>query len=105
MRNSIYDQHNECQSHNFFVCKVNIYIDESNRDLIAMPSHPPATVETVVYLKDTAHLTWRQIASKTKVASSTAQRWYAWWHKEGRTSPKPKTGRPRTVRTKSLIAK
>ncbi len=41
-----------------FFCKVNIYVDESSRDLTAMPSHTPATVETVVYLKDTAHLTW-----------------------------------------------
>ena len=74
MRNPIYDQYNECQSHNFFVCNVNIYADESNKDLIAMPSYLPATVETVVYLKDTAHLTWRQIASKTEVASSTFQK-------------------------------
>ena len=74
MRNPIYDQHNECQYHNFFVCKVNRYVDESNKDLFVMPSHPSATVETVVYLKDTAHLIWRQFASKTEVASSTAQR-------------------------------
>ena len=70
----IYDQHSECQSHNFFVCKVNIHVDESNKDLIAMLSHLSAMVEIVVHLKDTVHLTWRQIASKTEIASSTAQR-------------------------------
>ena len=56
------------------IFKVTEEQNKSNKDLIAMPSHPFATIEIVVYLKDTAHLTWRQIASKTKVASSTTQR-------------------------------
>ena len=38
----------------------------------------PATVETVVYLKDTAHLTWRQICSRTRLSNRTARRWYEW---------------------------
>ena len=70
-----------------------------------MPSHPPVTAETVVHLKDVAHLTWRQITARTKVSNCTARRWYQWWHKEGRTSPKKPPGRPRTVRTKSNISK
>ena len=53
-----------------------------------MPSCPPVTAETVVHLKDVAHLTWRQITARTKVSNHTARRWHQWWHKEGRTSQK-----------------
>lgn len=70
-----------------------------------MPACPPVTAETVVHLKDVARLTWRQITARTKVSNRTARRWYQWWHKEGRTSPKKPPGRPRTVRTKSNISK
>ena len=37
-----------------------------------MPARPTADVKTIVYLKDTAHLTWRQIQVQTKVPTRTA---------------------------------
>jgi hypothetical protein len=70
-----------------------------------MPARPTADVKTIVYLKDTAHLTWRQIQVQTKVPTRTAQRWYQWWHKEGRDSPLKPKGRPRSVRIQRTINK
>ena len=38
-----------------------------------MLSRPPVTAETVVHLKDVAHLTWRQITARTKVSNCTEE--------------------------------
>ena len=62
----------------------------------------PATVETVVYVKDTVHLETNLLESgyligllKDSISGGIKKR----------ISPKPKTKRPRTVRTNSNIAK
>jgi YD repeat-containing protein len=64
-----------------------------------MPARPQATRETVVHLKISGCLSWRQIAKQTGIKERTARRWYQQWIDEGRLEAKTSTGRPRTVRT------
>ena len=55
--------------------------------------------ETVVHLKISGCLSWRQIPKQTGIKKRTAKRWYQQWIGKGRLEAKTSTSRPKTVRT------
>ena len=68
-----------------------------------MPARPVTTRESVVQLRNSGCLTWKQIVKQTGVKERTAKRWYQQWKEKGRVFRKTSSGRPRIVRTERNI--